>query len=587
MHSITLFAARAVQHPFLAAGFAVLALFVAVPLYFVAACFVRPLFSSLRDLPGPRNDHWLHGNLGRIFGGAPGEAHIAWQKHYGNAKDRLLLFDPVALNHVLVAHAYEYPRPVEARADLAMVLGRGVLFVEFDDHRRHRRVMNPAFAPKHMRALTPVFFRYTHRLRKVLTQLVESSAGDSSAWRNEQQRLAYEEKKPKGEIVQDVMKWMNRVTMDIIGEAGFGYHFNSLSLEHNAFGRVFTSVFTPRASAAKPAPRDVLIQRFVAGVIRRLPLMSLADWIPNPSIKQLRDAFKLVEVESMKILQAKKSEVEKDGLESVQGGNDLIALLLKSVNNEGKASMSDQELRGQLTTMLIAGHETTSTALTWTLWMLARAPEVQAKLRREIRHARAGLADSEDDLDSKDLDALPYLDAVTRECLRLEPPVTSTIRQAAHDDFIPLSTPLPSARDPSRLISHIHVRKGQFIFIPIRAVGLSKDVYGDDAEHFRPERWIESEDGTGKKIEGGVGLTGSNLTFLAGPRGCIGYKFAILEYKAILSVLIDHFEFDLRDPEMQVEGRAVMITRPLIVGEEHKGNRMPLRIRIAPRDESQ
>lgn len=49
-------------------------------------------------------------------------------------------------------------------------------------------------------------------------------------------------------------------------------------------------------------------------------------------------------------------------------------------------------------------------------------------------------------------------------------------------------------------------------------------MFGDDAEEFRPERWIESEDGSGKKIEGGVGLTGSNLSFLAGPMGCIGYK---------------------------------------------------------------
>ena len=198
--------------------------------------------------------------------------------------------------------------------------------------------------------------------------------------------------------------------------------------------------------------------------------------------------------------------------------------------------------------MLIAGHETTSTALTWTLWMLAKAPEVQAKLRCEVRKARVeSSSEGLDDLDSRVLDSLPYLDAVTvrlappftlsslsfltcaplrsqRECIRLEPPVTSTIRQAAHDDFIPLSKPIPSASDPRRTIASIPVKKGQFIFIPIRAVGLSRDVFGDDAHEFRPERWVESDEGTGKKIEGGVGLTGNNLSFLAGPMGCIGYK---------------------------------------------------------------
>lgn len=64
-------------------------------------------------------------------------------------------------------------------------------------------------------------------------------------------------------------------------------------------------------------------------------------------------------------------------------------------------------------------------------------------------------------------------------------------------------------------------------------------------------------------------------------------QFAILEFKAILSVLIDSFDFSLRDEHMQVEGRAVMITRPLLVGEEHRGNRLPLRIRLAPREEGE
>ncbi|GAA5823734.1 hypothetical protein JCM3770_002596 [Rhodotorula araucariae] len=592
MHRITTVVAHSCQHPFQAALLAVLVAALSIPIYLLGCCFVRPRLSSLRNLPGPENDHLVYGNLGRIFGGAPGEAHIAFQKAHGDAvkfraffgKERLLLFDPAALNHVLVSHAYDYPRPEEARSALAMILGKGVLFVSGDDHRRHRRIMNPAFAPAHMRNLTPVFFNYANQLRDILTELVQTGAPDKSAWRDEAQRAEYERDKTDGETVQDVMKWMNRVTLDIIGEAGFGYFFNSLSLQNNAFGRVFCSMFSPRASAIKPGPRDVLIQRFVAGVMQRIPVMSLVDWVPNASMRQFRDAFKFVETESMKILQAKKSEVEKDGLESVAGSKDLIALLLKSVQSEGKASMSDQELRGQLTTMLIAGHETTSTALTWTLWMLSKAPASQDKLRREIRKAYAqAKSEGIEDLDSKVLDSLPYLDAVSRECLRLEPPVTSTIRQAAHDDFIPLSKPIRSAMDPSQMISHVRVTKGQFIFIPIRAVGLSRDVYGDDADEFRPERWIESEDGTAKKIEGGVGLTGSNLTFLAGPSGCIGYKFAILEFKAILAVLIDQFEFALRDEAMQVEGRAVMITRPLLIGEEHRGNRMPLRIRLAPR----
>jgi len=170
---------------------------------------------------------------------------------------------------------------------------------------------------------------------------------------------------------------------------------------------------------------------------------------------------------------------------------------------------------------------------------------------------------------------------VTREVLRLESPVTVTIRHAARDDLIPLSMPVPSALEPGKMLSHVRVHKGQVVFIPITAVNKSKRVFGDNAEEFRPERWIESEDGSGKKIEGNVGVTSSILTFLAGPRSCIGYKFALLEFKAILSVLIDEFEFDLRDTETVVERRSVIVTRPVLVGEEAHGNKMPLKIRLA------
>lgn len=116
---------------------------------------------------------------------------------------------------------------------------------------------------------------------------------------------------------------------------------------------------------------------------------------------------------------------------------------------------------------------------------------------------------------------------------------------------------------------------------------------------------MQSENGEGKKIEGGVGVYSQILTFLAGPRSCIGYKvrrvlsrvrvslltrwvpaqFAVLELKAILSVLIDNFEFSLRDPDFEVEHRSIIVTRPLVVGEEDDGNKMPLRVRLAKPDD--
>ncbi|GAA5844471.1 hypothetical protein JCM9279_006316 [Rhodotorula babjevae] len=584
-------------HPVQAALASLVLAVLGIFLYTLAVTLVRPHTTSLRELPGPGRGSFWYGQVPKILADPPGVPHCEWHEQYGGASQyagffgttRLLLFDPAALTHVLVTRSYEYPKPDEVRGDLAMILGKGILFAEGDDHRRQRRIMAPSFGPAHLRELVPVFFEHSHHLRDALKQAVEAGEVDETAWRDELQRGEWEKDHPEGEVVFDIAKWLGRVTLDIIGDAGFGYSFNAVSQSGNSLGRAFSTMFSPRAGAKRPTAGQMLRQQWVGRLIRALPVLRMADWVPNERVRKVREGFRVVQTESEKIIKAKMGDVvEKDGLESTRGSKDLIALLLKSVESEGKSSMTTEELRGQLTTFLLAGHETTSTALGWALFRLATDTKIQDKLRREVREGRVKAAqEGRDELDHRDLDALPYLDAVTRELLRLESPVTATIRHASRDDLIPLSTPVPSATEPGKMLSHVSVKKGQVIFVPITAVNKSVRVFGDDAGAFRPERWIESDEGTGKKIEGNVGVASSILTFLAGPRSCIGYKFALLEFKAILSVLVDEFEFDLRDQETVVERRSVIVTRPILVGEEEHGNKMPLRIRVAKRDEEE
>lgn len=99
---------------------------------------------------------------------------------------------------------------------------------------------------------------------------------------------------------------------------------------------------------------------------------------------------------------------------------------------------------------------------------------------------------------------------------------------AQKNDVIPLSVPVKSATDPSQTIDHIVVRKGQSISIGVYAANRDKSIFGDDADDFRPERWLDDDNKIETKVGGWSGL----MTFLAGPRACIGYKFALLEFKA-------------------------------------------------------
>jgi len=259
---------------------------------------------------------------------------------------------------------------------------------------------------------------------------------------------------------------------------------------------------------------------------------------------------------------------------------DLVSLLYKAsrLSKNPKERLTDEEVMAAITTFTLAGHETSSLTVTWVLAELSRRPEVQAKLRRELRSAKnKALEEGRDELDADELMALPYLDAVLRESMRCDPPVTHTERMAEHDDVIPLKDPI-IGKDGKR-IDAIPVKKGQYIHISILPMNLRTDIFGEDAHEFRPERWIEEDLTT--RVKGFVAWA-PILSFLGGPRGCIGYRFANLETKVLISKLVDAFEFLERDVAGTPVTRALrIVTRPVVVGEEEKGGQLPLRVRRA------
>jgi cytochrome P450 len=190
---------------------------------------------------------------------------------------------------------------------------------------------------------------------------------------------------------------------------------------------------------------------------------------------------------------------------------------------------------GQLTysleipTFLIAGHETTSAALTWTLFGLSVNLEAQGKLREEL------LTVNTDSPTVDDLKALKYLDMVIREALRLWSPVSSSKRVAVKDVLLPLTD--------GRIVK---LNEGDEVRIPIHPMNTAKDVWGEDAAEFKyailsvfqdhderadcsllysPDRWISIPEAATET----PGIWGNQMTFMGGSRACIGFQFAIYE----------------------------------------------------------
>ena len=155
--------------------------------------------------------------------------------------------------------------------------------------------------------------------------------------------------------------------------------------------------------------------------------------------------------------------------------------------------MSDEDILNNVNTLMFAGSDTSSLTVTWTLWLLAKNPETQDRLREELStvHCPETFGDlSVDEIDSlySSISELPYLDKVIKEALRLVPPIHSSIRVAGKDDEIPTSQPF-KIRKPGggveMVTMPIKVAKGTMVHIPIEAFNLDKLVWGQDAWEFK------------------------------------------------------------------------------------------------------
>jgi len=151
------------------------------------------------------------------------------------------------------------------------------------------------------------------------------------------------------------------------------------------------------------------------------------------------------------------------------------------------------------------------------------------------------------------LDSCTLLDQVTRESLRLAPPVHGTIRVATKNDRIPLSQPI--LKQNGKYEDYIAITKGSFIHIPIEAHNTCADIWGPDAHEFNPSRWDKNAQST-RTHPGLIGL----MTFSFGPQSCPGYYFALLEIKIFVAILVSRFNF-------QPEGKRIsrfpsIVTRP-------------------------
>jgi len=219
-------------------------------------------------------------------------------------------------------------------------------------------------------------------------------------------------------------------------------------------------------------------------------------------------------------------------------------------------------------------------SVTWTLLLLAQHQSVQTRLRQEL--STISSVESLEDLTAEEVDSLyneiaelPYLHNVVRESLRFIPPVHSSLRVATQDDVIPTSYPVKMKKADGSVYEgpkSVQVKKGTYIHVPIEAFNLDREVWGGDAWEFNPDRW----DNLPEAVSLQPGLLSNILTFSAGPRSCIGMRFAMIEIKAFIYLLVTSFSFHETDEKI-IKANA-MLMRPYVTGKFKEGSQLPLRV---------
>ena len=372
---------------------------------------------------------------------------------------------PDHVREVLVTRASSFGKDHTAFRSLSQVLGEGLLTTDGDQWQRQRRMVAPAFAPA--------------RLAGYARVMTEESLRSVRDWRDDQ--------------VIDLGAEMTALTLRVVSRALFGHD----STKDTAAVAHAMATFQDWLTRPDVFPKAISPQR--RAITRSIATL---DRIIYGLVGQRRAQL------------ATKASRSKTGDD---GPPDLLGLLVTAVDEEGDGgTMSEREVRDQLVTLFLAGHETTSHALTWTIYLLSQHPDALRKLHDELARVLGGRAAEYDDLPK-----LAWTGQVFDEAMRLYPPVYSLARRAIEDTQIG-GFAVPAG---SEVMIWTYFTQRDARFFP-------------EPEAFRPERFAAGE-------EANAIPRMSYLPFGGGPRACIGKAFATMEGRLLLANLVQRFSFEL------------------------------------------
>lgn len=385
---------------------------------------------------------------------------------------------PEHMKAVFLDHAAIFVKSQFQKKLVGPALGDGLLTAEGDHWKFQRRAASPAFRIDALRALVPAF---------------SQSAQDTI----ERIRAM-----PAGQPV-DVMQEMQHATLDVIVETILGGADPEFGYDRMA--QIITDYID---TMGKPDLLD---------------MFGTPPWVWRPWGARGRRRAAELQISAVNAIRRRRA--------SGQERKDLLGLLLAARDPETRRGLSDDELRDNVVTFIGAGHETTALALTFALYLVANAPEVQERLVREVLDVCGSRP-----IDADMVDDLVYTEQVIKEAMRLYPPVALIDRVATEDIDL----------------GDVRVKKGDFAFNLIYIMHRHRMLW-DNPERFDPDRFAPERAREMHRFQ--------FMPFGAGPRICIGMKFAYMEAVAMLATLLRELRFR-PNPAHRVEPNIRITLRP-------------------------
>ncbi|KAH7240808.1 cytochrome P450 [Fusarium redolens] len=482
-------------------------------MHYIIKVTLKPSFSELRHLPGPKNHQFLVGHaLHIIRGSGPNDLYLQWTRRWPNApfirslswlnSEVLLVNNIEACREVLQTNAYRFAKPAFFHTLVGEFLGVGLLFSIGDQHKRLRRIIAGPLSRPSIRKLFPTFMTYSRKLNSDIDDAIRLSKDG----------------------ILEIEELFTRVTLDIIGVSLLGKELRDFRSHSSplSFEQCYNAIL------AQPLAGQIIsfINPFIP--LRWLPISANLNFIKAKSaLKGMMT--ELIEQRTSEVAKAK--ELDTDSRLS----SDLLTRMIEASSVENQ-KLSKDELIDITMQVIAAGHETTASAMIWTTYALSKDQKSQDRLRTEI------LGMNVNKMTAKSIDELPYLDNVIREALRVYSP-TLTIPWEALEDIV---------------IAGVKIPKGTTVQLVPAMTQLNPDIWGPDVDAFNPDRW--------DRLSGDASSPYAMETFSNGPRMCPGKALALLNMKVLLVGLIREFRIEvLGDEELEFRNPSLTLKskRPL------------------------